>query len=62
MSFCKANKPEQPGLKKAAPMPKLEPLVPTDEQITAFLSNQKKMKANKKRAQMSNWFQKGLPQ
>ena len=35
-------------------MPKLEPLVPTYEQLIAFLLNQKKLKANKKREQMSS--------
>ena len=49
-------------LQQPPPMPKIEPLVPTDEQITAFLLNQKKLKANKKREQMSNLFKKALPQ
>ena len=49
-------------VQQPAPMPKLEPLVPTDKQITAFLLNQKRLKANKKREQMGNLFQKALPQ
>ena len=50
-----------PGLEKPAPMPKLErtvttepmrvesSIVPTDEQIDAFILNQRKMKANEER-------------
>ena len=64
--YCKANQPElQP-----TPMPKLErtattetiaSLVPTDEQIAAFILNQRKMKANEKREQMSNLVSRALP-
>ena len=52
--YCKANQSEQ----QPAPMPKLErtatlenvaPVAPTDEQIAAFILNQRKMKANEKR-------------
>ena len=57
------------------PMPKLERsvtsepmfveparvLVPTDDQIAAYLLNQKKMKANKRREQMSSLVSNALP-
>ena len=36
-------------------------LVPTDEQIATFLLNQKKMRANKKREQMSSLVSNALP-
>ena len=50
------------GTARFVPM-RVEPsLVPTDEHVTAFLLNQKKLKANKKRKQMSNLFKKALPQ
>ena len=74
--YCKAKQPEierpVPEL-QPAPMPKLErtvttepmrvesSLVPTDEQIAAFLLNQKKMRANKKREQMSSLVSNALP-
>ena len=36
-------------------------LVPTDDQIAAYLLNQKKMKANKRREQMSSLVSNALP-
>ena len=55
--FCKANQPDVVG-EAPTPMPKLErtattetiaSLVPTDEQIAAYMLNQRKIKANEKR-------------
>ena len=68
--YCKATQPDvretapfvQPVLEQRAPLPKLEPTLPTDEQISAILFIQKTMKANKEREQMSNLFKKALPQ
>jgi hypothetical protein len=48
-------------LEKPAPMPNLDTFVATDEQISAYLLKQKKMKASIKREQMSNLFKKALP-
>ena len=36
-------------------------LVPTDEQIAAFILNQRKMKANAKRESMGNLISRALP-
>ena len=52
--YCKANKPDvsgtapvvQPVLEKLAPMPNLDTSVATDEQISAYLLKQKKMRAS----------------
>ena len=38
-----------------------EPFVPTDEQWATYLQNQKRMRANKKREQMSSLVSNALP-
>ena len=45
------------------PQPTLttEPFVPTDEQWATYLQNQKRMRANKKREQMSSLVSNALP-
>ena len=68
--YCKANQPKLPWLETPAPMPNLErivatepitSLVPTDEQIAAFILNPRKLKANEKRANMSSLVSRALP-
>ena len=63
--YCKANQPElQPTsmlkLEQTATTETIASLVPTDEQIAAFILNQRKMKANEKR-KMSNLVSRALP-
>ena len=65
--YCKANQPEQQSI----PMPKLErtatieivaSLVPAYEQIAeSIMMNQRRMKANEKRENMSNSVSRASP-
>ena len=65
--YCKSIQPEP--TKQVArgpeqqPQPTLttEPFVPTDEQWATYLQNQKRMRANKKREQMSSLVSNALP-
>ena len=55
-------------VQQQSPMPTLEitmtsdPTVPTDDQIVLYLINQRKLRANKKREQMSSLVSNVLPQ
>ena len=50
-----------PKLERTATTETLASPVPTDEQIAAFILNQRKMKANEKREAMSNLVSRALP-
>ena len=62
----KANQPElqptsMPKLERTATTETIASLVPADEQIAAFILNQREMKANEKRETMSSVVSRALP-
>ena len=50
-----------PKLERTATLENIAPPVPTDEQFASFILNQRKMKANEKRENMSNLVSRALP-